>query len=123
VAVDLAQKVIVLKDERYSRIAKLRAARTTKSGRDRIFPIHEHLLNLLIGKAKVRKTGNVFPAAKGGVLRARNVLHLLIENVINPLSERFHSPQDEIGFKDGRLHSFDTFSVQNVRTVACRNRW
>jgi integrase len=116
-AVDLEKKLITLKDERCSRIARRRAVRTTKSGQDRTFPIHEHLLQLLVTKAESQKSEKVFEAAKGGPLRARNVLELLIKRVIDPLSEQFYSPQSEFGFKDGRLHSFRHFFCSE-----CANR-
>ena len=38
-------------------------------------------------------------------MRPDNVRHILIKRVIKPLSTKFPSPDDEVGFKDGRLHS------------------
>jgi integrase len=116
-AVDLEKKLITLKDERCSRISRRRTVRTTKSGQDRTFPIHEYLLQLLVTKAESQKSEKVFEAAKGGPLRARYVLELLIKRVIDPLSEQFYSPQSEFGFKDGRLHSFRHFFCSE-----CANR-
>ena len=34
---------------------------------------------------------------------------MFIRDVLKPLSERFPTPEGEIGFKDGRLHSFRHF--------------
>jgi integrase len=116
-SVDLERKVILLKDERRSKIAARRTARTTKSGKSRDFPIHHQLLDLLNRRAATRNTGYVFRAAKGGMLRANNVREGLIKNVIEPLSEDFPSPDDEVGFKDGRLHSFRHFFCSE-----CANR-
>lgn len=109
VNVDLNKNVIALKDERRSRIALRRKARTTKNSKGRSFPIHPDLRRLLDRKADRGTQGNVFSAQKGGKLLARNVLQALIDHVIEPLSDQFPSPEEEIGFKDGRLHSFRHF--------------
>ncbi len=47
----------------------------------------------------------------GGQLRPRNVLAAFIQNAITPLKDQFPTPQGEIGFEHGRLHSFRHFFV------------
>ena len=59
----------------------------------------------LTGKNRSR----VFTAQKGGVLRPDNVRWVLIKQVIEPLANQFPSEKEEIGFKDGRLHSLRHF--------------
>ncbi|QDT71757.1 tyrosine-type recombinase/integrase [Lacipirellula limnantheis] len=98
--------IITLKDESRSRRVKGRAPRTTKSRRDRRFPIHPDLYKLLSTKYAVGIRGRVFQAAKGGALHDGNLRKIFVEQVLTPLSEQFSTPEDEIGFKDGRLHSF-----------------
>lgn len=104
--VDLGTGTIRVMDERSSkRKRKAGTARTTKGRRSRTIPIHPRLRKLL--EALERKPdGYVFHARRGGRLRPRNVLHMFIRDVIEPLKERFPTPPGEIGFEHGRLHSF-----------------
>ena len=74
-----------------------------------MFPIQEQLRRLLVEKSSKGQEGNVFRAPKGGPLLANNVRQALIEKVIVPLSAKFPSSENEIGLKDGRLHSFRHF--------------
>lgn len=100
---DLEQERITLIDE--SGIAHKGAIpRTTKSGYSRTFPIHPELLPEL--KQLDQTSKYVFRGPRGGRLKADTVRRILIREVLVPLSEQFPSGNDEIGFKDGRLHSF-----------------
>lgn len=78
--------------------------RTTKSGRGRIFPIHRDSLDVL---KTLTKTGPyVFHGPRGGRLKPDTIRRILIRDVLTPLAERFLSPEGEVSFADGRLHSF-----------------
>jgi integrase len=108
-AIDFKRNVIELKDERRNKNSRQKRIPTTKGGKSRILPIHEHLLRLLKAKAANATSSKVFRAAKGGNLRANNVRQLLVDRVIVPLSVSFPSLVDEVGLKDARLHSFRHF--------------
>lgn len=82
-------------------------------------PIHPRLRKLL--EALERKPdGYVFHARRGGRLRPRNVLHMFIRDVIEPLKKRFPTPPGEIGFEHGRLHSFAITSAARPSSAAPR---
>ncbi|MBA3315833.1 MAG: site-specific integrase [Planctomycetota bacterium] len=106
--VDLANRLIRFTDESSRRKKAGSAVRTTKSGRDRSFPIHEDLVSVLEGLPR-HADGHVFHSAGGARLKADRVRRALIRDAITPLLERFASSEDEIGFKDGRLRSFRHF--------------
>ncbi len=107
--IDFDANVISLKDESTNKRSGGGKARTTKSGYSRSFPIHAELRRVL-EKLRLRgETGTVFRAVRGGVLHPDNVRTSLVKQVIEPLASRFPSDKDEIGFKDGRLHSFRHF--------------
>jgi integrase len=103
---DMRANAIRIADERSSkRKRQTGVARTTKSRRSRTIPIHPELRKLLV-KLDRKPDGLVFHAARGGPLRPNNVLHQFQREVINPLKKRFPTPEGEIGFEHGRLHSF-----------------
>lgn len=104
--IDMPAKMIRLKDESRSRKVRGRSARTNKSRRSRRFPIHPTLYSLLESRYSHGISGRVFRAAKGGALHDGNLRKIFIEQVLTPLSEQFPSSDEEIGFKNGRLHSF-----------------
>jgi integrase len=104
--IDLDQNLITLKDETSSRRRrKGRQKRQTKSRRSRSFPIHEDLRAVLT-EIEHADDGLVFRGPKRGVLSPDITRRTLIRDVLNPLADDFRSDEDEIGFKDGRLHSF-----------------
>jgi integrase len=107
--INLNRSTIRVADERASRY-KQRAgtARTTKGRRSRVVPIHPELKRLLV-KLPRSSDGFVLHAARGGQLRPRNVLQAFIDDVIGPLQKRFPTPEGEIGFEHGRLHSLRHF--------------
>ncbi|MEX2357514.1 MAG: tyrosine-type recombinase/integrase, partial [Pirellulaceae bacterium] len=99
-------QTIRIADERSSRAkTKAGSARTTKGKRSRSLPMHLQVEELLQAMPRHRD-GFVLHAARGGRLRSRNVLHDFIEKVIEPLTPQFPTPAGEIGFAEGRLHSF-----------------
>jgi integrase len=112
--VDLANNVITVADERASRRKQLAGTmRTTKGKRSRIIPIHPRLREVLATITR-GMDGRVFHAERGGQLRPRNVLTVFIRDVIEPLAENFPTPDGEIGFEHGRLHSFRHFFVSQA---------
>jgi integrase len=107
--VDLEHDVIRVADERASRRRReAGTARTTKGRRSRILPLHPRLKSLLMTLER-QADGRVFHAPLGGRLWPRNVLDAFINEVIEPLKQRFSTPAGEIGFEHGRLHSFRHF--------------
>jgi len=80
-------------------------ARTTKTGRSRVFPIHEDLRRLL--ETLPRSTdGRIFHGPRDGRLKADVVRRILIHDVLEKLKNRFPTRVEEIGFVNGRLHLF-----------------
>jgi integrase len=103
--IDFASGTITLRDETARRQHK-DETRTTKSGRNRSFPIHSRLLPILTERCSKTDRTTLFRGPENGALRPDGVRNALIKHVLVPLSKRFPSGEDEIGFKDGRLHSF-----------------
>jgi integrase len=107
--IDLPEDMIRLVDESSAgRRPGKRAARTLKAGRGRSFPIHEELRPVLEAMTQ-HPDGYVFHGPKGGRLKPDTVRRILIREVLTPLAERFPTPEGEVGFVDGRLHSFRHF--------------
>lgn len=104
--VDLTGNVIKLTDEsmRAPRRSK-RIRRQTKNSRSRSFPISVEL-RAVLDLVKPSSDGVIFHGPRGGVLKPDTVRNILIREVLTPLSEKFPSPPGDVGFKDGRLHSF-----------------
>lgn len=112
---DLASKIVTLKDESSSRPGitdkratgrvKKRERRQTKGRRSRSFPLHTELQKVLEGLEHARD-GFVFHGPLGGALSPDVVRRALIREVLTPLAEQFPACDGDIGFKDGRLHSF-----------------
>jgi len=108
--VDLVRCTITLKDETYTKRAKSDGARSTKGKRTRSFPIHTKLGEMLRRKASgITTVGPVFTADDREKWRADFVRLALINRVLTPLADTFPSAEEEVGFKDGRLHSFRHF--------------
>ena len=108
--VDLDAGMIRLVDETSSsrRGAKVTGPRTLKSGRGRTFPIQDELMPVLRSHPR-HADGSVFHGPRGGWLKPDVVRRVLIREVLGPLSARFPTPPGEVGFADGRLHSFRHF--------------
>jgi integrase len=103
--VDLINHTISLKDESCSRLAKKGRARTTKNRHSRTFPTNPELEAVLITMKARADGGPIFKGPNGGALRPDSVRQALIKHVLEPLAAQFPSADDEIGFRDGRLHS------------------
>jgi integrase len=105
--IDRENNLIRLTDEstRGRRRRKEQPARQTKSGRDRTCPMHVDLRRLLEGMSRTGD-GLLFHGPRGGRLKPDTVRQILVRDVLTPLGERFPTPPDQVGFADGRLHSF-----------------
>ena len=115
--IDLSKNVITLTDESsQARRRTGRKARLTKSGRSRSFPIQTDLRPLLEAVTPA-PDGLVFHGPRGGRLKPDTVRRLLVSEVLKPLGASFPTPQSEVGFVDGRLHSFRHFFCS-----ACANK-
>lgn len=101
---DFQNEKVRLMDETAVSRRKATDRRTTKSGRGRTFPIHRDLLAVL--KTLTKSGPYVFYGPRGGRLKPDTIRRILIRDVLTPLAERFPSQEDEVGFVDGRLHSF-----------------
>jgi integrase len=55
--------------------------------------------------------GLLFHGPRSGRLKPDVVRRTLIDSVLEPLSSEFPTPDGEVGFKDGRLHSFRHYFV------------
>ena len=103
--IHLDNKMIRLTDESTSRVRRKDGKRREiKNRRSRAFPIHVDLLAVL---ERLGKTpgGLIFRGPKGGVLSPDVVRRTLIQ-VLAKLADEFPTPEGEIGFIHGRLHSF-----------------
>jgi len=106
---DLTQEMITLTDETGKSTKHLKGERrTTKSGYSRTLAIHPDLLEILQRLPK-QNDNRVFHGPLGGKIKPDTVRNILIRNVLTPLSEKFPTGKGEIGFVDGRLHSFRHF--------------
>ena len=100
-----AANQIHLTDESQSSRKPKQGRRETKSGHSRSFPIHPELQPVL-DRIPTTSDGLIFHGPLGGKLKPDTVRRILIRDVLTPLEPTFPSSDDEIGFKDGRLHSF-----------------
>ena len=103
--VDLKNKTIAIRNDPRDGARAGQARRRTKNRRDRAFPIHDDLLAVLIRTPRHRD-GYVFHGPRGGRLKPDTARNVLVRDVITPLTGEFPTPDVEIGFKHGRLHSF-----------------
>jgi len=107
--VDPASDFIKLVDEGGQPKKTSRTNRELKSGKSRTLPIHKDLSTVLHSLQKPDQF--LFHGPRGGRLKPDTVRNVLIREVIEPLEPKFPSPDDEKGFKDGRLHSFRHYFV------------
>jgi integrase len=107
--IDLAAGTIRLTDESTQAPRAGRAKpRTLKTGRGRSLQIHPDLRTVLARLPRA-VDGYVFHGPHGGRLKADTVRNIFVRSVLDPLSRRFPTPAGEVGFRDGRLHSFRHF--------------
>jgi integrase len=104
--IDLQNNMITLTDESTRAPSKTRRkARIMKSKRSRSLPIHSEL-EALLRQVSRAADGYVFRAVRGGRIKPDRVREVLIRDVLKPLAKTFPTAEGEIGFVDGRLHSF-----------------
>jgi integrase len=106
--VDSDLHVLQIVDERHRRRRAGGEVRTTKTGQSRAFPIHEDLRRVLDTLAQ-SADGRIFHGPLGGRLKADVVRRASIREVLEKLKDRFPTRTGEIGFINGRLHSFRHF--------------
>ncbi|WP_291166498.1 site-specific integrase [Gimesia sp.] len=102
--IDLEEGILRLTDETMIKKKSKASKRTTKSGYNRSFPINSTLMEVF--HKMPNRSGNVFRGPRGGQLKPDTVRLILIRDVIKPLAKKFPQGEDEIGFADGRPHSF-----------------
>lgn len=103
--INLEAERIHLTDERtLTRKGRASEPRRTKSGRDRSLPIHPELLPILQSLKRVDRF--VFHGPRGGRIKPDTIRNIFVRDVLTPLAKKFPTPEGEIGFLDGRLHSF-----------------
>lgn len=104
--IDRDRNLITLTDESTRGRRKAgRQARQTKSGRSRAFPIHGDLQQVL-GGLRPAADGLAFHGPRGGRLKPDTVRRVLIREVLTPLRKKYTTASGQVGFADGRLHSF-----------------
>ncbi len=108
-------KMIHLTDDRASlKREKLGGtARRTKGRKNRMVPI-DSALGQVLNMLPRHVNGRVFQGPTDKDLTQRLVRQTFIDEVIEPLKESFPSPKGEIGFEQGRLHSFRHFFVSRA---------
>ena len=104
--IDFGANVIKLVDETAKVVRdRGRTARQIKNRRSRSFPINDDLRPTL-ERIEHHADGRVFHGPRDGVLSPDIARRTLIKEVLTPLAKNFPTPVGEIGFEDGRLHSF-----------------
>ena len=104
--IDFESNMISITDETtFAHRRRRRKSRETKNSRSRSFPIFGRLGDVLRGLPQ-QDSGVIFRGPRGGVLKPDTVRRILIRDVLTKLVGKFPTPKEEIGFADGRLHSF-----------------
>ena len=101
-------KMLTIVDERHRRHRAGADVRTTKTGQSRAFPIHFDLRRVLESLPR-SSDGRIFHGPREGRLKADVVRRALVRDVLEKLKGKFPTPPGEIGFINGRLHSFRHF--------------
>jgi integrase len=101
---DLQTQRLSLTDETGRSATNGQKRRELKSGRSRSFPVHPDFMAVL--KRLPHDDQFVFHGPRKGRLKPDTVRRVLVREVIDVLAERFPTPANEEGFRDGRLHSF-----------------
>lgn len=121
--VDLENNMITLTDKSASRVRRKDGKRREiKNRRNRAFPIHPDLLAVL-ERPDNTAGGLIFRGPKGGVLSPDLVRRTLIREVLVELADEFPTPDGEIGFIGGRLHSFRHCFLSTCANMGSQNRW
>lgn len=102
-----------LTDERASAKRSVEEQRRTKGRRGRVVPVHPRLAALLEQLPRA-KDGRIFHGPLGGKLKPDTVRNIFVREVLTPLRSQFPGVRGQIGFADGRLHSFRHFFVSRA---------
>jgi integrase len=103
--IDEGSQMLRIVDERHRRRHDGVAGRRTKTGQSRSFPIHPDL-RAVLARIMRHADGFVFHGPLGGHLKADTVRRILIRDVLQKLKNQFPTPEGQVGFEHGRLHSF-----------------
>jgi len=96
--------VCIIDNSRAARHTQL-ARKTTKTKASRVLPLHDEFKRALESIPRT-EDGRVFHGPLGGILKPDTVRNILIEKVLQPLTKQFPGTEEELSFRDGRLHSF-----------------
>ena len=111
---DFERGMITLPDNRHSgRVKNTNGLRTTKSGRSRRVPIHPDLRTVLAVLER-SADGRVLHGPRGGKLKPDTARRAFVSEIIEPLRDRFPTPEGETGFEGARFHSFRHFFVSQT---------
>jgi integrase len=103
---DEGAPLLRLTDDRASQRRRQRGSdRRLKGRRGRSLPIHPSFLQVLRSMTR-HSDGRVFHGPRGGRLKGDTVRLTLVNQVIESLNEKFPTAKGDIGFADGRVHSF-----------------
>ncbi len=102
-----------LTDERASAKRSVEEQRRTKGRRGRVVPVHPRLTALL-EQLPQAKDGLIFHGPQGGKLKPDTVRKIFVREVLTPLSSQFPGVRGQVGFADGRLHSFRHFFLSRA---------
>lgn len=106
--VDLSRGMLNLTNDPARRAATGDERRRTKSRQDRSLPINKKLWAALRSRPH-HADGYIFRGPRGGRLDPDSLRVFFVSDVIKPLTNRFPSNPGEVGFSNGRLHSFRHF--------------
>ena len=109
--IDLKNQVIHVRDETNKKLLQGQERRQVKAKKSRIIPIHPNLLDCFMQQKKSIDS-DYFLVGKNGRKRSYSHTREQFERVvIKQLSEEFPTPGGELGFSNGRFHSFRHFFV------------
>ena len=106
--IDFKDELIHIKNDTNKKVTTGRR-RTTKSGKSRLIPIDHELLELLLDRRK--KSGPVLLGDRGSRLNYNHARDTFVKKIIEPLDVEFPTLEDQLGFRDGRFHSFRHFFI------------
>ena len=108
--IDLSAGVIMVRDESFRNLPAGQR-RMLKNGESRSVPIHAALLAHLQSR---EAAGYFLKGEKGGQLNPGFAREQFVAKVIEPLSSEFPAEADEVGFSNGRFHSFRHFFISEA---------
>ena len=106
--IDLRRGVIHIRDESFKKSSAVER-RLVKDRESRIIPIHPKLQSYLNDCS--RRSGYFLNGDHGRKLNYNHALDMFVKKIIKPLQKEFPTPKGELGFKNGRYHSFRHFFI------------